>query len=76
MQKEITINGKTIVVKEVKYKDMVANSGGVDKDNSVKFLLKASTGITDEEYDNLSMKEGIQLQKLVNDVNGLSEGFL
>ena len=76
MEKEITINGKKIIVKEVKYKDMIANSSGIGKDNTVKFLLQASAGITDEGYDNLSMKDGVCLQKAVNEVNGLTEGFL
>lgn len=68
-------NGKEYVVKEVKYKEMVARASG-NKEDSAKFLLQASTGISDEEYENLSMKEGILLQKAVNEINGLDESFL
>jgi len=76
MENKITIStGKEFVVKEVKYKEMVANASE-DKEQSAKFLLTSSTGMTDEEYENLSMKDGISIQKLVNQVNGLGEDFL
>jgi len=32
-----------------------------------------SCDMTDEEYDNLSMKEGIALQKVINKLNGLDD---
>ena len=60
---KVTIsNGKEYTVKEVKYKDMIANAT-TDTAAGAKFLIQASTGITDEEYDDLSMKDGISLQK-------------
>lgn len=71
MEKEITINGKVIKVKEIKYKD-ITKMGQQPQDVMAKEIMKLSTGLSDEEYDNLSMKEGIDIQKLVNEVNGLS----
>jgi len=71
MEKEITINGKKYLVKEIKYKD-ITKMGQVAPEVMAKEIMKLSTGITDEEFDNLSMKEGIEVQKLVNEVNGLS----
>ena len=68
-------NGKEFVIKEVKYKELVARAGG-SKEDSAKFLLQASTGITDLEYDELGMRDGLTLQKAVNKVNGLDESFL
>ena len=68
-------NEKEYIVKEVKYKDIVAKAS-VNKEESAKVLLQSSTGLTDEEYDNLSMRDGIILQKAVNEVNGLDEDFL
>ena len=68
-------NGKEYTIKEVKYKDMVASAGG-SKEESAKFLLKTSSGMTDEEYDEVSMKDGILLQKAINEINGLDESFL
>jgi hypothetical protein len=67
--KEVNLNGKIIVVKELKYKDVVS-FGNKPQEESVRELLKASAGITDEEYNDLSMKDGIELQKVVNEVNG------
>jgi len=76
-EKKVTLsNGKEYIVKEVKYKDVVAKSTSDDKGEVAKFLLQSSSGITDEEYDNLSMRDGIILQKVVNEVNGLDESFL
>lgn len=74
-KKVIISNGKEYTVKEVKYKDMIANASE-DKESSAKFLLQASTDISDEEYNELNMKDGIALQTVVNDINGLSESFL
>ena len=73
---KITIsNGKEYTVKEVKYKDMVANAT-TDTATSAKFLIKSSTEMTDEEYDELNMKDGLVLQKAINEINGLGEDFL
>ena len=65
-------NGKEYVVREVLYKDVVENASE-NKGESAKLLLKLSTGLSDEEYNVLSMRDGITLQKVVNEVNGFSE---
>jgi len=65
-------NGKEYTVKEVLYKDVVENASE-NKSESAKLLLKLATGITDEEYATLTMRDGITLQKVVNEVNGFSE---
>ena len=76
-EKKITIStGKEYTIKEVKYKDMVANASADNKVQSAKFLIQASCGMTDEEYEVLSMKDGITIQKEVNEVNGLNDSFL
>ena len=75
-KKIIVSNGKEYTIKEVKYKDMVESSISEDKVASAKFLIQTSTNMTDEEYENLSMKDGITLQKAINEINGLDESFL
>ena len=55
---------------------MVARASSGSKEDTAKFLIKASAGLTDEEYENLSMKDGIIIQKAVNEVNGLDADFL
>ena len=71
-EKTIEIEGKSYTVKELKYKD-VAAVADLDKSEVAKSLLVKSTGITDEEYDEMGMKTGISLMKEVNALNGLDE---
>lgn len=64
------IGEKEIEVKELKYKDLVTIAD-IPREEAAKKLLLAGTNITEEEYNNLGMKEGIELQKLVNEKNDL-----
>lgn len=72
MEKEIEINGKKFTVKELKYKDITSLSNE-NQAETAKTLLVNSTGITEEEFNELTMREGIQIQKAVNEVNGLQD---
>ena len=76
MKKEtIEIEGKTYTVSELKYKD-VAELQDLSKSESAKKLMVLSTGVTDEEYDDLGMSDGIALMKVVNKLNNIeSEDF-
>jgi len=69
---EIEANGKTYTVKEIKYKD-VARLSEVSKEIAAKQMIMLSTDMSEEEYENLSMKDGIKLQQEVNELNGLSD---
>lgn len=71
---EIEINGKTYTVKEIKYKE-VTKLSDIPKEEASKILMQLSIDMTDEEYDNLSMRDGIRLQKAINKINGLEEDF-
>lgn len=76
-EKKITLSsGKEYVVKEVLYKDVVSKTTDVSKEEAAKVLLQLSCGLTDDEYNTLSMKDGIALQKVVNEINGFDESFL
>ena len=57
MEKEVEVNGKNYTIKEVKYKDVVKLSD-MSQEVMAETLLTLSTGITKEEYEELSMKEG------------------
>jgi hypothetical protein len=73
MEKKVTLsNGKEYVVKEVLYKDIIDNSSK-DKSEVAKILLKLSANLSDDEYNVLTMRDGIKLQKEVNEVNGFGE---
>lgn len=73
-EKTIEINGKTFTIKELKYKD-IATTSDMKKEEISKFTMKNSVGLTDEEYDNLSMKEGVKIMNVVNEINGLDPDF-
>lgn len=70
MGKTIKVGEKSYTIKELKYKDIVAVSE-MSKSDVAKSLLIKSTGINEAEYDELSMKEGIEIMKHVNEFNGL-----
>ena len=72
MEKEVIVGEKTYKIEELKYKD-VASAGDVPKEEIAKKMIVLSTGMSDEEYDNLSMKEGLALQKVINDFNGFED---
>ena len=71
MEKEI--NGKIYNIKEIKYLDAleVEESKKESIKQAAKKFLQFSTGLSDEEIDNLSMKDGLELQKAANEVNEL-----
>lgn len=71
---EIKINGKDYTIKELKYKDL-ASLADIPKADSAKQLIILSTEMTDEEYDNMSIRDGINLQQTINELNGLDEDF-
>ena len=70
--KEIEIEDKKFVVSEIKYKELTSFAD-LEKGEAAKKIMLVSTGITEEEYDNLSVKEGIVLQKEINELNGLED---
>ena len=73
-EKEIVVNGKTYTIKEVKYKDLISLAD-ISKEEGAKKLMLLSTSITEEEYNELGMRTGIELQKNINEINGLSDSM-
>ena len=74
MEKTVKVGEKTYVVKELKYKD-VAKLGNLPQEESAKLIMQGATGMSDEEYEDLGMREGIEIQKAINEVNGLGTDF-
>jgi len=70
-EETLKIEDKEYTIKELKYKD-IAEVADLNKSEVAKALLVSSTGITNEEYDELSMKDGIALMSAVNKLNGLT----
>ena len=72
---KLEIDGKEYNISELKYKD-VAELADLSKSDSAKKLMQLSTGITDEEYDNLGMGTGIDIMNAVNKLNNIdTENF-
>ena len=72
MDKQIEVEGKTYTVKEIKYKDLTG-FGEVSQEEAAKKVMLLSAGLTEEEYNDLSLKVGIALQKAINELNGLED---
>jgi len=70
--KEIEVNDKKFTITEIKYKELTSFAD-LEKGEAAKKIMLVSTGMTEEEYDNLSVKEGIVLQKEINELNGLED---
>ena len=74
-EKEVKIGDKTFVIRELKYKELTG-IGTTDQAVLAQKLIQLSTNISDEEYDNLSMKVGIELTTEINKLNGIdTENF-
>ena len=70
--KEIEVNGKKFTISEIKYRELTSFAD-LEKGEAAKKIMLVSTGMTEEEYDNLSVKEGIVIQKEINELNGLED---
>ena len=65
-EREVIIsNNKKVVVKEIKFKDSFSKEtkDKIEKEGYQKTMLQLSTGLSDEEYNNLSQKDGLKLWK-------------
>ena len=66
--------GKEYEIKELKYADIT----GMDAENkpeSAKQLILKSTGMSEDEFNNLSLSDGMKIQQAINELNGLTQGF-
>ncbi len=72
MEKEIEILGKKIVVKEITYLDSIEIADLKEKEglkSAIKKQIEMATGLIPEEIETLSLKDGVLIQKIVNEVN-------
>ena len=72
--KEIEVNGRKYTVKELKYKDVIAIKE-LSQADAAKKLMVLSTEMSDEVYDELSVNDGIEIQKFINELNNFSQDF-
>lgn len=74
MEKEIDIGSKKVVIKEIKYIDLI-DINPEDKRGTAIKLFKHATNLTDEEINNISAKEGTKLMQEINNLNGFGQDF-
>ena len=78
MEKEIEINGKKVVVKEISYLDSLEIAELRDKEglkSAIAKQMELSTNLSKEEVEKITMKEGATIQKIVNELNSNLEDF-
>lgn len=70
---EKTINGKVYNIKEIGYLDALEVEELKKKSlkDAISKFLQSATGLSSEELNKIGMKEGLELQKAVNEVNSL-----
>lgn len=71
--KSIQIGNKTFVVRELLATELDDALAIVDKKDSLRKQVTSSTGLTDEEYSKLSVKERIAIIKTMNELNTLDD---
>ncbi len=69
---KVTIKDKEYTINEIKYSE-VAGLAQLEQKEAAKQIILASTKMTEEEYNDLSLKDGIKIQKIINDINGLED---
>jgi len=71
MEKEI--NGKNYTIREIGYLEAleVEEAKRESLKSGAKKFLQFSTGLSEDELQKLSLKDGLELQKLANQVNEL-----
>jgi len=72
MQKEIKIGEKTFVVREMLAVEMDEINFD-DKKEAIKKQITFSTGINEEDYNKLTVKERLTIVQTMNEVNGLAD---
>ena len=69
MGKEIEINGKKFVIGELKYIQALELEG-LPRNEVAKRMIQYGANLSDEQIKELTMKEGIELQREINILNG------
>ena len=74
MEKEVEISGRKYIVKEITYLQGISMEK-LDTKEKIKNILMFSVGLSEEEAEKLPFRDGIALQKVINEVNGLTTDF-
>ena len=72
MQKEIKVGEKTFIVREM----LAVDTDDIDWNNrgdAIKKQVIISTGISEDEYKLLSVKERLVIVQTINEINGFND---
>ncbi len=72
MEQEVNVNGKKFVVRELLGIEM-DTINFENKPEAIKKQVMLSTGIKEEDYNKLSVKERFAIVKAINIVNGFED---
>ena len=74
--KVIKIGDREITLRELTFEDSLILSDIKDQKESARKVIELATTLTEEERKKLTLREGLQLIKEINEFNGLTEDFL
>ena len=72
MEKEINVNGRTFKVRELKAIEL-DDIDWTDKKTAIKKQVMISTGMSEEVYIGLTVKERLAIVKAINEINGFED---
>ena len=72
MENEVTVDGKSFVVKEMKAIDLDSIDFSNTKE-AIKKQVMISTNMNESDYANLTVRERLSIIKAINEVNGLND---
>lgn len=72
MEKEIDVNGKKFRVRELKAIEL-DDINWDDKKTAIKNQVMLSTGMNDNEYNGLTVKERLNIVRAINEINGFED---
>ncbi len=77
MEKELKLSFRTIKIKEILFVDISKISSNKDNQEEVsRMTLKYGSDLTDEEIDKLIVKDGLEVLRQINELNGFTENPL
>ena len=74
--KTVKIGNRDIVIKEILFEDSLGLEELKDNKEKIKKLIELATDLNEESRKALTMREGFELIKEINELNGLTEDFL
>ena len=71
--KDVVVDGRTFKVRELLATELDAALEKKDQKEILKGEVLSSTGLTEEEYSKLTVKERLSIVQAINQLNGISD---